>query len=263
MMKKIKTLLFVLAVLSVNVYGQTDVTKELRILCYNVHHCNPPSKEGFIDIDAVAKVINNAQPDLVALQEIDVHTERSGAPVDQAKELGRLTGMYSFFAKTIDFQGGEYGIAILSKFPLITTQVLALPMEHNTGGEPRAVAAVVVEPVDGFKITFVSTHLDVKEENSALQIHAIVDYVQGMDAPVILAGDLNVEPDSYVVQELDKVFQRTCTECPFTIPEVKPTHTIDYISFTPKGAFDVVKHEVIKEPYASDHLPVFAVLSND
>jgi endonuclease/exonuclease/phosphatase family metal-dependent hydrolase len=211
-------------------------------------------------MDAVAKVINNAQPDLVALQEIDVHTERSGTQVNQAKELGRLTGMYSFFAKTIDFQGGEYGIAILSKYPLIATQVLALPMDHNSGGEPRAVAAVVVEPVEGFKITFVSAHLDVQEENSALQIHAIVDYTQDMDAPVILAGDFNAEPGSYVVQALDKVFQRTCAGCPFTAPEINPIQTIDHISFTPKGAFDVVQHEVIKELYASDHLPVFAVL---
>jgi endonuclease/exonuclease/phosphatase family metal-dependent hydrolase len=63
-----------------------------------------------------------------------------------------------------------------------------------------------------------------------------------------------------VIQELDKVFQRTCSDCPFTVPEIKPIHTIDYISFMPKGAFEVVKHEVIKEPYASDHLPVFATM---
>ena len=259
-MKQIKTLLFILAVFSVSVYSRTDITKELRILCYNVHHCNPPSKKDFIDIDAVAKVINSVKPDLVALQEIDVNTERSGKCVDQAKELGTLTGMYSFFAKTIDFQGGEYGIAILSKYPLTTTQVLALPMEHHTGGEPRAVAVVVVEPIEGLKIAFASTHLDLEEENRELQINAIIDYVKGIDIPVILAGDFNADPDSYVVRELDKVFQRTCTDCPFTVPEVNSIHTIDYISFTPKGAFDVVKHEVIKEPYASDHLPVFAIL---
>jgi endonuclease/exonuclease/phosphatase family metal-dependent hydrolase len=260
MIKKIKTLLFVLAVFSANGYTQTGITKELRILCYNVHHCNPPSKKDFIDIDAVAKVVNSVKPDLVALQEIDVNTERSGKHVNQAKELEGLTGMYSFFAKTIDFQGGEYGIAILSKYPLTTTQVLALPMEHNAGGEPRAVAVVVVEPIDGLKIAFASTHLDLKEENRELQINAIIDYVQDIDIPVILAGDFNAEPDNYVVQELDKVFQRTCTDCPFTVPEAKPIRTIDYISFMPKGTFDVVKHEVIKEPYASDHLPVFAIL---
>lgn len=263
-MKNIKTAVFIIfTFLSINTYSQIDITKELRILCYNVHHCSPPSKKDFIDIDAIVNVINKTKPDLVALQEIDVNTERSGKNIDQAKELGRLTGMYSFFAKTIDFQGGEYGVAVLSKYPFISTQAIELPMEHNAGGEPRAIAAVIIEPVEGHKIAFASTHLDLKEENKELQINAIVDYVQDIDIPIILAGDFNAKPDSYVVQELDKVFQRTCTDCPFTIPEVKPNRTIDYISFTPKDAFGVVKHEVIKEPYASDHLPVFAILKRE
>jgi endonuclease/exonuclease/phosphatase family metal-dependent hydrolase len=260
-MKKIKIVLFTaLIIFSSNSYCQIDTTKELRVLSYNVHHCNPPSKKDFMDIAAIVKVINNVKPDLVALQEIDVNTERSGKNIDQAKELGRLTGMYSFFAKSIDYQGGEYGVAVLSKYPFIATEAIKLPMEHNAGGEPRAVAAVIIEPVEGYKIAFASTHLDLKEENRELQINAIVDYVQEMNIPIVLAGDFNDKPDSYVVQELDKVFQRTCIDCPFTIPEVKPNRTIDYISFTPKAAFEIVKHEVIKEPYASDHLPVFALL---
>lgn len=263
-MRKLKTQLFIaLIIFSANSYCQLDITKEIKVLSYNVHHCNPPSKKDFIDMDAIVKIINNVKPDLVALQEIDVNTERSGKNIDQAKELGRLTGMHSFFAKTIDYQGGEYGIAVLSKYPFIATEAIELPMEHNAGGEPRAVAAVIVETVEGHKIAFASTHLDLKEENKELQIHAIVDYVQDINIPVLLAGDFNAKPDSYVIQELDKVFQRTCIDCPYTIPEVKPNRTIDYISFAPKGAFDIVKHEVIREPYASDHLPVFAVLKKN
>ncbi|MDR3142508.1 MAG: endonuclease/exonuclease/phosphatase family protein [Tannerellaceae bacterium] len=263
-MKKTKTVFFALFIIfSVNSYSQNN---EFSILSYNVHHCNPPSKENFIDIAAIAKVINSVKPDLVALQEIDVNTERSGSHINQAEELGRQTGMYSFFVKTIDFQGGAYGIAVLSKYPFISTRAIELPMEHNAGGEPRAVAFVVVEPVEGHKIAFASTHFDLEEENKKLQINSIIDYVQDINIPVILAGDFNAEPDSYVIQALDKVFQRTCIRCPFTIPEIEPSHTIDYISFTPKGSFEVVKHEVINEDYASDHLPVFAIVkkkSND
>src|SRR5688572_7970801 len=95
-------------------------TKEsmIRVMTYNVHHCNPPSVPGKIDVEAIAKLINTARPDLVALQEIDVFTDRSGKTLHQARELARLTGMYSFFGKALDFQGGEYGVAILSRFPL-------------------------------------------------------------------------------------------------------------------------------------------------
>lgn len=242
-----------------NIYPQ-DTNGELRVLCYNIHHCNPPSKKGVIDMAAIAKVINNAKPDLVALQEVDVNTDRSGKGINQAEELGRLTGMYSFFVKTIDFEGGEYGIAILSKYPILHKTGIELPEEHNAAGETRALASVTIEPVTGKKIVFTCTHLDLKEENKELQINAITDYVRNTDIPFIIAGDFNSKPGSYVVNELDKVFQRTCTDCPFTIPEVKPNRTIDYIAFYPKDAFTILEHTVIKEPYASDHLPVFSRL---
>src|SRR6478752_6765767 len=65
----------------------------VRVMTYNVHHCNPPSVPGKIDVEAVAKVIREANPDLVALQEIDVFTNRSGKALHEARELGRLTGM--------------------------------------------------------------------------------------------------------------------------------------------------------------------------
>jgi endonuclease/exonuclease/phosphatase family metal-dependent hydrolase len=241
-----------------NVCAQEKTEDILRILCYNVHHCNPPSKEDVIDVAAIAGVIKNTAPDLVALQEIDVHTARSGKDVHQARQLAQLTGMYPFFVKTIDFQGGEYGIAILSRYPILDAMAFELPMNYRTEGEPRGVAAILIEPVEGNQLAFVCTHLDVDDDNKEMQINAITDYMQGIDFPVIIAGDFNSEPDSYVVRELDKVFQRTCTDCPFTIPEINPQTTIDYIAFSPKTAFSVIEHKVIEEPYASDHLPVFA-----
>src|SRR5687767_3450568 len=73
----------------------------LKILCYNIHHASPPSKPGSIDLDAIAKVIMDHQPDLVALQEVDVFTGRSG-PYNQAEELGKRTGMSAYFFKAIN-----------------------------------------------------------------------------------------------------------------------------------------------------------------
>ncbi|MBC8125022.1 MAG: tetratricopeptide repeat protein [Candidatus Kapabacteria bacterium] len=90
----------------------------IRVLCYNIHHANPPSRPDFIDMVAIANVIKQEQPDLVALQEVDAYTTRSGKALHQAEELGRLTGMKVYFAKAIDYGGGEYGVAILSKFPM-------------------------------------------------------------------------------------------------------------------------------------------------
>ena len=127
--------------------GSTGPGGRLKVMTYNIHHCNPPSlPEGQIDVPAIAKVINEAQADLVALQEVDVNTERSGKGKNQARELAKLTGMHFYFAKAIDHQGGDYGVAVLSKFPLLDSLHLPLPLPEGVKGEPRTVAAVKVRP---------------------------------------------------------------------------------------------------------------------
>lgn len=231
----------------------------IRILTYNVHHCNPPSQPGLIDIDAVAKVINTVKPDVVALQEIDVYTERSGKDMDEARALAGKTGMHTFFLKNIDYKGGAYGIVILSKSKWVDTASLHLPMDPGSKGEPRGLASVTLKLGHRKKIVFACTHLDLVPQNRILQVNAISQFVKRSAYPVIIAGDFNAIPGSDVINTLDSFMQRSCVDCPFTIPERNPDRTIDFIAFT-AGKFEVLHHEVGKEPYASDHLPVFADL---
>jgi endonuclease/exonuclease/phosphatase family metal-dependent hydrolase len=238
-------------------------SEEITVLCYNIHHANPPSKPGLIDVIAIANVIKQQQPQLVALQELDVHTKRSGTKLHELKALGRLTGMYYYFFKTIDYDGGEYGIGILSKYKLGATRGYHLPTAAGTNGEPRGLATAEVELPNHKKILFASTHLDAQrnDTNRVLQIKAILEILKKETRPVIIAGDFNADPASAVVQQLDSYFTRTCiTGCGFTIPETRPTKTIDFIAFSPSTAFSVTDHKVIDEKYASDHLPVRAVL---
>lgn len=232
---------------------------DFRVLTYNVHHCNPPSKPGLIDVDAIAKVINQVKPDVVALQEIDVHTNRSGKQMDEAQALAKKTGMHAFFLKNIDFDGGAYGVAILSKSKWIDTASLHLPMAEGSGGEPRGLATITLQLRQGRKLVFACTHLDLMAENRMLQINAIEQFVKKSAFPVILAGDLNAVPGSDVITRLDKFMQRSCVDCPFTIPNTGPTEAIDFIAFTP-GKFEVVRHQVVDAGYGSDHLPVCADL---
>lgn len=235
----------------------------LRVLTYNIHHANPPSKEGVIDIEAIAEVIRAQAPHLVALQEVDVHTSRSGKTLHQAEELGRLTGMRAYFAKAIDYAGGEYGLAILSKFPLEGVQGVPLPTAEGTGGEPRILLSGVVGLPGGKKIRFACTHLDAQDRdtNRVLQMNRILEVLEGDPLPVVIAGDFNDGPSSRTIALLDSRFTRTCvSNCRPTIPVINPTETIDFIAFRPAGAFAVQEHAVVDEPYASDHLPVRAVL---
>ncbi len=234
---------------------------DLIVMTYNVHHCNPPSMGDKIDVEAIAKVILSKKPDLVALQEIDVNTIRSGKGINQARELARLTGMNYYFAKAIDHQGGDYGVAVLSRFSIKDSISLHLPIHPDKPEELRAVAAVTVSLPSGQDIFFASTHLGLKEPNRLLQAEKIVEHFGGISLPVILAGDFNAVPDSKVIQYFDKSFTRSCmTDCAPTIPVEKPDKTIDFIMFNKKGKFDIKRTVVIDEKYASDHLPVVVKL---
>jgi endonuclease/exonuclease/phosphatase family metal-dependent hydrolase len=233
----------------------------LKVMTYNIHHANPPAHADLIDLEAIAAVINKSGADLVALQEVDVHTIRSGKDVNQATELGRLTGMHAFFVKGIDYQGGEYGVAILSRFPFVATDSLRLPMEENSGGEPRVLAMVTVEPRKGKKLIFGSTHLDLKPQNRLLQMEAVVARLKQERVPSILGGDFNALPDSEVMEGFDRYFKRSSIPQGYTIPVINPSREIDFLMFRPEKEFRVVKHEVIDEQYASDHLPVYVELS--
>lgn len=250
------TLLYLILI---NVDVSAQATKSIKVLSYNVHHCNPPSKEGLIDIKAIAKVIIASNADLVALQEVDVNTIRSGKGIHQARELGRLTGMQAYFTKTIDHEGGDYGVAVLSKLPILDSASYKLPMKEGSGGEPRGMSVIKVKVPDGKELLFASTHFDLKEANRSLQAEEIKRIFSDQDLPVVLAGDLNAVPESAPISTLNKVFKSTCPDqCPFTIPVTNPSRTIDYIMLRKPDQFQVVSHKVINETYASDHLPVLA-----
>ena len=241
----------------------TRDTSGLRVLCYNIHHANPPSKPDVIDMAAIAGVINASQAQLVALQEVDVNTERSGTTLNQAQDLAERTGMTAYFGKAIDYMGGEYGVAILSKYPMSNMKTHMLPTADGTNGEQRVVATAEITLPGNRKIVFASTHLDAQKNdtNRLMQINKVLEVFSAEKLPVILAGDFNAVPSSEVISRLDQQFMRTCkTGCAFTVPVINPNKTIDYIAYKSTTDFRVQEHRVIKEEYASDHRPVFSIL---
>ncbi|MDT7830117.1 endonuclease/exonuclease/phosphatase family protein [Pricia sp. S334] len=233
----------------------------LRVMAYNIHHANPPSRPDSIDIAAIVRTIRAQDPDLIALQEIDADTERSG-PGNQARIIADSLGMQVFFGKSIDFGGGEYGVAVLSKFPISEETVHRLPTIPETKGEKRVLATVKVTLAQDRHIRFASTHLDSQKEdtNRLLQIKEIGRIASKESLPLIIAGDFNASPGSEVIDILDQNFKRTCDDCEPTIPVDHPEKAIDFIVFHPKKAFKVLKHKVVDETYASDHLPIVADL---
>lgn len=253
-------LIILVASCSSSIRGKSPDT-QIRVMAYNIHHANPPSKPDLIDIDAIAKAIKEQNPDLVALQEVDVNTQRSGK-FNQAEEIAKRLGMSFFFAKAIDHGGGDYGVAILSKYPMSETTIHRLPTEASTKGEPRVLATARISLPNGRIIRFGSTHLDAQRPavNREMQIKEINRIAATEKLPFIIAGDFNATPGSTVINLLDQSFTRTCQQCEFTIPVINPNKTIDFVAFAPNTKFRAVSTLVVPERYASDHLPVLAVV---
>ncbi|RZM08661.1 MAG: endonuclease, partial [Pedobacter sp.] len=230
----------------------------LKVMSYNIHHANPPAQPGVIDLEAIANVIKKQSPDLVALQEIDVNTKRNGG-IDQANKLAELTGMHAYFSKGIDFEGGEYGIAILSKFKILGTERFPLPFQEGLKAEQRSLAVIKVQVGNGKQLYFACTHLDLKDEHRFLQVAEINKILANRKLPVIIAGDFNFTPENPAMKIMEEHFTRSCTSnCAPTIPDVMPSSEIDFIFLKKGSQLKVKSHDVLNDIHASDHLPLVA-----
>lgn len=237
----------------------------LTVMTYNIHHGNPPeSPAGVRDMQGIADLIKAQKPDLVSLNEVDVDNKRSGVTLNEAAEIGKLTGMHVFFAKAMDYQGGYYGDAVLSRYPILDSMRYGMSYVLP-GSETRDVAMIEIE-VDGKKILFASTHLDhlSPEDNRIYQAQYIVNtLIPQLQYPLILAGDLNAEPDSKTISILEGSLRAACSGsgCPLTFPYNDPDATIDYIMFSREAPFSFVSYKAIAGVNVSDHLPLVAKIS--
>lgn len=194
---------------------------------------------------------------MVALQEVDKIVQRTGQ-VDQAKKLAELTGMKSAFGKFMDFQGGEYGMALLSKHPIKSITNHRLP----PGAEPRsALAATVLVGESKQELVFVTIHLYRTEQERYAQAAELVEIYKDQASPVILAGDFNSRPDSKPLNLLAKSWHIPDKgKDRLTFSSMRPFQEIDYIMLRPKDRFEVIESRVIDVPVVSDHRPVLLVV---
>ena len=248
--------LFLLA--SAQAQTQVDSTRLIRVLSYNILHGATMNND--FDLDRIARVIQSASPDIVALQEVDFKTNRARG-MDLATELGLRTGMTSLFGRAMPYDSGEYGEGILSRYSFEETRRHALPC--SPGHEPRCALEVHVLLPSGDPITFIGTHLDHTRDQAdrIAQARTINQIFSELDVPAILAGDLNALPDSDPMRVLLEQWIDACADHPMpTFPSSDPKRRIDYIMFRPGDRWRVIETRVIDEKIASDHCPLLVVL---
>lgn len=241
--------------------------QSLRVMTYNIYGARATSPANAADLDAIAEVIRRQNPDFVTLNEVDVFTNRTGKDVHQARDLAEKLGMEWHFSKAIDRDGGEYGDAVLSKYPILEKRSYRLPCAAEQPGEDRSLCVIRVQ-IDGKDLYVASTHLDHLSGDAsrlvqATEIRRIRD--TELEGDLILCGDLNAIPSSNVIATMTSFLTNTGPIYQYTFPSDDPSRKIDYIMYAPIEHFGVQNCQVVSRGDqqvggvdASDHRPVIA-----
>lgn len=242
--------------------------ESIRVLVFNIHAGKNAGGED--NIADVARLVRSTSADVVLLQEVDRGTNRSGR-VDQLQALMDATGFGGAFGQSLDYDGGQYGIAALARSGFIYRETLALPVtpiQERAGGsyEPRsALLAVAVSKLG--RLQTLNTHLDASAADSyrRQEVEGVLNVVRARvspQTPMLVGGDFNSEPDSAVVRRIrDTGLRDAWTECGqgdgLTYPADAPTKRIDYVFLA--GTLRCTAAEVI-DTRISDHRPLLVTL---
>mgnify|MGYP005948832711 FL=1 len=242
-----KNLLLIIATLFI---FPLQAQNTLKLMTYNIKNAN--GMDDVCDFQRVANVINNASPDVVAIQEVDSMTNRSGQKYVLG-EIAERTQMHAYFAPAIDYDGGKYGIGLLTRQVPVRLQTIPLP------GREEARALILAEFED---YIYCCTHMSLTEEDRMESLKIVKSFTIPYKKPLFLAGDMNAEPESDFIKELQKDFQILSNPKQHTYPAPEPKETIDYIATLKSNVngFALISAQVLHEPMASDHRPILVEL---
>jgi endonuclease/exonuclease/phosphatase family metal-dependent hydrolase len=235
--------------------GSGTAGTEITVVSYNIRHGR--GLDDRVALERTASAIRALDADIVGLQEVDSMTNRAGR-TDQATLLGNLLGMERTFGAFMNHDGGRYGMAILSRMPIVSSRPIPLP----AGQEPRIALAARIALPTGDTITAINVHFDWVEDDAARvrQARLLAGVLDTLSGPWLLLGDFNDGPDSRTLTTFDDLVRPSTkpTDSTFTFPSRTPVREIDYIfaSRHPDWTFRSIR--VASDSMASDHRPVVA-----
>ncbi len=242
---------------------QGSQSPSILVLVYNIHAGRDAA--GVDNLERVAAIVRESGADIAMLQEVDRGTARSGN-IDQVARLASLTGFQAAFGKTLDYQGGQYGVAVLSRREILSDTLLRLPVSppqerSGAGYEPRgALRAAILTPLGELHV--LNTHIDASREDfyrlqEARELLRIAAASEPPGGAVLIGGDLNSEPSSVVIATLIAAGWNDAWRCGrgdgLTFPARAPVKRIDYLLLP--TSLRCLSARVISTD-ASDHLPV-------
>lgn len=230
----------------------------MKMMSYNIHHGVGLDDE--LNLNRIAAVIKNAGATIIGLQEVDrFYGERSNFQ-DQAKELATLLDYHYGYGANVEepsqhpeFTTSQYGIAVLSKYPIISNEHLLL---HSFGEEQRGVLKTAIN-INEQTVHIYNTHLGLDSHSRQSQVNELIEMMNDDTQPHILLGDFNTGPDSQAITDLlqrtDLIDAFQHVQAAHSFPSDHPDQRIDYI-FTSSSFTN--KDQTVLHSQASDHLPI-------
>lgn len=240
----------------------------LRIMTYNVHGCRGIDSKVYPE--RIARVIARLNPDIVALQELDMHRDRSGG-IDQPHLLANILRMKYHFFPSISVEEEHYGNALLSRFPMQVVRADTLTrLPQFSHLEPRGCLWVTCM-VRGKKVHCLNTHLGLNYKERWCHIQELLgeSWLGGIDKaePIIFVGDFNAIPSSKLIKEVCKSYNDVQVAMHNHEPVATwfghfPVGRIDHIFVSPGISIKSVHVPKTQlEKVASDHLPLITDIS--
>lgn len=228
----------------------------ITVMSYNIHH--GADKDENDQLAAIGAFIKASGAAIIGLQEVDSVCTRTRG-VDQMKELGKITGMYYAFVRHYAYQGGAYGMGILSRYPIAQVENRRMSLLKSKYPSTAMISAVI-ELSRRKKLRFASAHFALDDSSRMVQARQAVAYLGDDLYPVVLTGDLNATPEAPEIQYLQSYFSGTDHQHLATYPAPVANKKIDYIFVRRKNLVSVKTHTVPVNSL-SDHLPVTAAIT--
>lgn len=242
------------------------ITERLRMLTYNVHRC--VGRDGRLSPTRIAAAIAEHEPDVVALQELDVGRARTNY-ANQAALIAEALGMGWFFHPAYQNGDEHYGDALLSRYPMRLFRAAALPTLPDRPRLERRGALWADIEWPGGTAHFLTTHLGLSARERLAQVDALLsaDWLghPQCNRPLALCGDLNAMPGTRAYRRL-----RSRLHDPFpwnrwprgTFPSGLPLLRIDHVLLCPSWVVHRVEVPRTRlTRVASDHLPLLVEAS--